>query len=93
MIISEFERVVASLPRVSVLNCVGVDGDVVAMVSALHGPQELTNSAIMMYDPLPPLDSTCGYTRPERSNNTILILSFEVANVSIYISQGPSNSE
>ena len=30
-------------------------------------PQELSESGIMMYDPLPPLDSTSSYSRPSRS--------------------------
>ena len=94
MVISEFEQVVASLPRVSVLKCAGVNGNVIGMVFVLRGLQELTNSPIMMYDPLPPLDSTCGYTRPERSYTTCVLSNLKWLIYShIHVSQDPSNSE
>nr|CAG4646493.1 EOG090X0BCY [Macrothrix elegans] len=33
-------------------------------------PQELTNTAVMSFDPLPPVDSISSYSRPSRLSNT-----------------------
>ena len=66
ILISDLDRVVAALPPV---NFVWSDVLLVLWVTPLFPAfvlQDLTQTSINMYDPLPPTDSTCGYTRPER---------------------------
>lgn len=54
--------------------------------------QNLTQTSINMYDPLPPTDSTCGYSRPERYIYMLAMQVFEKFN-SLYRSMTESQSE
>ena len=65
---SDFDQVAATLPRVSweyfiMATCVYLYDLSLSLFLSL---QDISDSPILMYDPLPPLDSTSGYSRPQR---------------------------
>lgn len=76
VIMSDFDQVAATLPAVSALERIitappPLPPNLFLSPLSHFSPfslsmQHLSNSPILMYDPLPPLDSTSGYSRPER---------------------------
>jgi hypothetical protein len=61
---SDFDQVAATLPRVNLMLFMMATSIFYSLT--LPFLQDLSDSPILMYDPLPPLDSTSGYSRPQR---------------------------